>query len=538
MIKAVQPSPSVLSFRALRDASGSASGRSYPPTSVPPPVADSARQTKPRTPEEEKPTVAAPIVILGVPFDNVTTAQTVASIEDMVESRQPHHLVTANVDFLVQSLHDVELHRILTDAHMVLCDGMPLVWASRLLGNPLPERVAGSDLVPLLIETAVRKQYRLFFLGAAPEIAEQAVANLKAKHPQVVIAGHYSPPMASLFEMDHAEICRRIREAKPDLLFVSFGCPKQEKWIAMHYRDLNVPVAVGVGATIDFLAGKVLRAPRWMRATGLEWLFRLAQEPRRLFKRYMRGLWVFTWAIVLQWWRMQLRGVTKRSTPRVNPVKSKKQWQHIVFPKRVDGEVVQQYSLLCANALASANICLLDLQRVRFIDSTGMGLLVRLQRHARIAGRKIILLAPSAEVQSALRLMKLDSFFTIAGSLVAAQQLVDGHRHDGPVLLQPNYFSWKPSIFWQGEITSRNVDEVWKTTSSEFTQRLTRDGRCLIDLSGLQFIDTAGAGMMLRAKKTAHEQGVELVFTGARPAVRNVLQMSKLDSLIVNGGVA
>ncbi|MDB6058296.1 MAG: Anti-sigma-factor antagonist and glycosyl transferase, partial [Verrucomicrobiales bacterium] len=474
MIKAIQPSPSVLSFRALRDATtGPSADHSHtlPPTT--PPGVEKERQVQPNSSEDGKPLVAAPIVILGVPFDNVTTAQTVSLIEDMVESREPHQLVTANVDFLVQSLHDVELHRILTDAHMVLCDGMPLVWASRLLGNPLPERVAGSDLVPLLIETAVRKQYRIFFLGGSPEIAAQAVANLKQKHPQVVIAGHFSPPVANLFEMDHVEICRQIREAKPDLLFVSFGCPKQEKWIAMHYRDLGVPVSVGVGATIDFLAGKVLRAPRWMRGTGTEWLFRLAQEPRRLFKRYMRGLWIFTWAILLQWWRMQLRGVTSRSTPRINPVKNKKQWQHIVFPKRVDADAVRQYSLLCANALASSQTCLLDLQRVRFIDSTGMGLLVRLQRHARIAGRKIILLAPSSAVRSALRLMKVDKFFTIANDQACAQQMINGNRFDGPVLVRPNYYPWKPSIFWQGEITSRNVDEVWKSTSSEFLQRST-----------------------------------------------------------------
>jgi N-acetylglucosaminyldiphosphoundecaprenol N-acetyl-beta-D-mannosaminyltransferase len=461
-----------------------------------------------------------------------------AAIEDMVQSRQAHHLVTANVDFLVQSLRDVELHRILTDAHLVLCDGMPLVWASRILGNPLPERVAGSDLVPLLIQTAVEKQYRLFFLGGSPESTSQAVANLQTKHPNVVIAGHYSPPIASLFEMDHAEICRRIREAKPDLLFVSFGCPKQEKWIAMHYRDLGVPVAVGVGATIDFLAGKVLRAPRWMRATGLEWVFRLVQEPRRLFKRYMLGLWVFTWAIALQWWRMQLRGVTSRTAPRVNPVRNKEHWQHIVFPKRVDNQAVRQYSLLCANALASSPTCLLDMTRVRFIDSTGMGLLVRMQRQARTAGRKIILLAPSPAVRSALRLMKLEKFFTIASDHACAQQMIEAVRSDGPVLLQPNYYPSKPSIFWQGEITSRNVDEVWKSTSSQMVERSTRDRKCLIDLSGLQFIDTAGAGMMLRAKKTAQEQGLNLVFTGIRPEVRNVLELSKVHSFVVGGGMA
>ncbi len=537
MIKAVQPSPSVLSFRALRDVTGPSLGRNQSAPAAPPGV-DDGTQSKASDFEEVKSTVAAPILILGVPFDNVTTAQTVSVIEDMVESRKPNHLVTANVDFLVQSLHDVELHRILTDAQLVLCDGMPLVWASRLLGNPLPERVAGSDLVPLLIETAVRKQFRLFFLGGSSETAAQAVANLKQKHPQVVIAGHYSPPIGNLFEMDHAEICRRIRQAKPDLLFVSFGCPKQEKWIAMHYRDLGVPVSVGVGATIDFLAGKVLRAPRWMRATGAEWLFRLAQEPRRLFKRYMRGLWIFGWAIALQWWRMQLRGVASRSAPRVNPVQNKKQWQHIVFPKRVDGEAVRQYSLLCANALASSQTCLLDLERVRFIDSTGMGLLVRLQRQARIARRKIILLAPSSAVRSALRLMKVDKFFTVANDQACAKQMIDANHFDGPVLVQPNYFPSKPSIFWQGEITSRNVDEVWKSTEGELLLRSNRDRRCFIDISGLHFIDTAGAGMMLRVKKTAQQQGVDLVFTGIRPAVRNVLELSKVDSLIVGGGMA
>src|SRR5690349_14579030 len=196
-----------------------------------------------------------PIAILGVPFDNVTTAETIDLIQRMVASRQPHYLVTANVDFLVQAQEDVELRRIMFDAHLVLCDGTPLVWASRLLGNPLPERVAGADLVPLLMRVAEEKEFRIFFLGATPESAQRAVDNLKLRHPKLVIAGHYSPPFGKLLEMDHDEIRRRITEARPDLLFVSFGCPKQEKWIAMHYLSLGVPVSVGVGATIDFLAG-------------------------------------------------------------------------------------------------------------------------------------------------------------------------------------------------------------------------------------------------------------------------------------------
>src|SRR6266850_2162141 len=125
-----------------------------------------------------------PIAILGVPFDNVTTRETVDRIQRMVSSRQAHYLVTANVDFLVQAQEDVELRRIMFDAHLVLCDGTPLIWASRLLGNPLPERVAGADLVPLLMRVAEEKEYRIFLLGATPESAGQAVDNLKQRHPQ------------------------------------------------------------------------------------------------------------------------------------------------------------------------------------------------------------------------------------------------------------------------------------------------------------------------------------------------------------------
>src|SRR3954470_16695402 len=124
-----------------------------------------------------------PIAILGVPFDNVTTAETIETVDRMVASRQPHHLVTANVDFLVQAQEDVELRRILFDAHLVLCDGTPLVWASRLLGNPLPERVAGADLVPLLVRIAAARNYRLFFLGGTPESTSAAIARIKAEHP-------------------------------------------------------------------------------------------------------------------------------------------------------------------------------------------------------------------------------------------------------------------------------------------------------------------------------------------------------------------
>src|SRR5438132_8621021 len=129
-----------------------------------------------------------PIAILGIPFDNVTISEAVHLIAEMIESRRPHYLATANVDFLVQAQTDVELRRILFDAHLVLCDGTPLVWASRLLGNPLPERVAGSDLVPLLLQVAAERGYRPFFLGSTQEVAEAAISRLRTIHPTLKIA--------------------------------------------------------------------------------------------------------------------------------------------------------------------------------------------------------------------------------------------------------------------------------------------------------------------------------------------------------------
>src|SRR5207302_4204645 len=288
------------------------------------------------------PVHSPPIALLGVPFDNVTMTEAVERIEQMVATRQPHYVVTANVDFLVQALRDVELHRILLDAHLALCDGTPLVWASRLLGNPLPERVAGSDLAPLLIRLAAEKNYRLFLLGASPEANAQAVARLKAHHPALNLVGNYSPPFKPLLEMDHQEIKRRIHATRPDLLFVSFGCPKQEKWIAMHYRSLGVPVTIGVGATIDFLAGRVKRAPHWMQRTGTEWIFRVLQEPRRLFKRYVADLWHFSGAILAQCWEMEWRPATRRCVTLSSSVVVEPTWQRLRTLERLDGRLIRR----------------------------------------------------------------------------------------------------------------------------------------------------------------------------------------------------
>lgn len=472
-----------------------------------------------------------PIAILGVPFDNVTTAETIEAIERMVASRQPHYLVTANVDFLVQAQDDVELRRILFDAHLVLCDGTPLLWASKLLGNPLLERVAGADLVPLLLRVAAEKGYRVFFLGATPDSATRAVENLKKLHPSLVIAGSYSPPFNKLLEMDHEEIQHRILEAKPDLLFVSFGCPKQEKWIAMHYRSLGVPVSAGVGATIDFLAGMVKRAPPWMQRIGVEWVYRLAQEPRRLFRRYAKDLWVFGWKIFAQVWQLQLRS-RKVERPQMSaPVRAEQNWQWINLPEHLDLAAVRDDALLVDQVLADGRHCLLEMDKVKFIDSTGVGLLIRLQKKVRATNRQLVLLAPSPAVRRALSLMRLQNFFAAASDFAAAQQLIEARTREQSNAVELPAVPASNPLLWQGEITAANAKEVWRTTEAHLSSRQRKE--LVIDLSGVRFMDSTGVGVMVRAKKLAQREGVKLAFIHLQPAVENVIQLAQLREFLL-----
>ncbi len=249
-------------------------------------------------------TAKLPVNLLGVPFDNLAFNETLDHIEEMISSRQPHYVATANVDFVVRARRDPRFRRALLGSHLILCDGTPLIWTSRIFGTPLPERVAGSDLVPELVKLAAQKNYRLFFLGTTPEACAQAAANVRKQFPEIVV-DYFSPPFRPLHEMDNDEIAKRIRAAQPDIVFVAFGSPKAEKWMSANYRSLGVPVMIGVGATIDFLAGHVKRAPVWMRRGGLEWIFRLLQEPRRLFKRYMIDLWHFGIALLVELWRVK-----------------------------------------------------------------------------------------------------------------------------------------------------------------------------------------------------------------------------------------
>jgi N-acetylglucosaminyldiphosphoundecaprenol N-acetyl-beta-D-mannosaminyltransferase len=229
------------------------------------------------------------VAVMGLPLANVTADEAVEQIESLILSGGTHQVATANLDFWLNAQNDVHLHRIIAGCSLVLPDGMPLVWISRLLGNPLKERVSGADLVPQLAQLSAKKGYSIYLLGGRDGVAERAKTVLEERYPGVKIVGHYAPPLADLERMDHGDALDRIHAAKPDILLVAFGNPKQEKWIRMHARRSGVPVSIGIGGSLDMLVGDVQRAPGWMQRSGLEWLGRCLQEPSRLLPRYARN---------------------------------------------------------------------------------------------------------------------------------------------------------------------------------------------------------------------------------------------------------
>jgi len=207
-----------------------------------------------------------------------------------LEDRRPHQIVTVNVDFLRLAQSSAAFSAVINGADLAVPDGKPLVLMARYLGLSACERVTGIDLIETAARLSMEHGHSIFLLGGAEGVAEQAKQALEAGFPGAQICGAYSPPPAAYpFPPDlDAEITRRVKAARPDVLFVGFGCPKQDLWIHDHLEALDVPVSVGIGGSFSFLAGLLPRAPLALQRLGLEWLFRLYQEPGRLGRRYLR----------------------------------------------------------------------------------------------------------------------------------------------------------------------------------------------------------------------------------------------------------
>jgi len=228
--------------------------------------------------------------MFGISVAAVTLGEASENFSEMAPKNETRVIFTANVEHIVLMSSNAEFRSAYCGADCVLADGMPLVWFSRLIGDRLPERVTGSDLLPELCRMAQRKSLKVFFLGGKTDVTPKAVENLLKRFPALQVAG-MATPMIDLSdgEFVSSDLVESINRSGADILFVGFGAPKQEIWIARNRQQLQTGIVLAVGGTFDFLAGKTVRAPLWMQKSGFEWLWRLLHEPKRLWRRYLIG---------------------------------------------------------------------------------------------------------------------------------------------------------------------------------------------------------------------------------------------------------
>jgi N-acetylglucosaminyldiphosphoundecaprenol N-acetyl-beta-D-mannosaminyltransferase len=351
-----------------------------------------------------------PLVLFGVPFHNVTFEEAIQWTVDRVRSGKPGVIATANLDFLVLAQTDPELREVLYEADLVIADGFPPVKLAPFFGPSLKGRVTGSDITPMLAARAEKEGISIYGLGAAEGVAMKAMAVLKHRHPALKIAGAWSPPYAPLDKMDHAEILRRLDEAKPDILFTAFGAPKQDKFNHMHVKTWNVPVSIGIGGTLDFIAGVQTRAPVWVQKLQCEWLWRWGTDPKRLTKRYVSNIAFLMRAI---WLTLQLK--LGRNIPATVDPSAPPHWpDHGVSYHEFQG--LETLPSDCSGKVV------IDLRNIEMLRSDEIGALLELSKRA----EKVVLLHAGSKV------WKLWEFSKLTGRLPLAKTCEEALKYFNP----------------------------------------------------------------------------------------------------------
>ncbi|MGB7437274.1 MAG: WecB/TagA/CpsF family glycosyltransferase [Candidatus Acidiferrum sp.] len=239
--------------------------------------------------------------VLGVPIAALQNPDVIAQMEKWIARRErTRYICVANVHVIMEARHDPSFREVLQSADLCIPDGMPLVWIGRSRGHALRKPVCGPDLLIDFCRKTEEAGYAHFFLGGRPGVANKLANKLQCRFPSMRVVGICSPPFRKLTQQEDYEIVERINRAAPDVLWVGLGCPKQERWMREHRDNLRVPVVVGVGQAFDIHSGETARAPLWMRERGLEWLFRLCQEPRRLWRRYLIYNTKFIYALLCE----------------------------------------------------------------------------------------------------------------------------------------------------------------------------------------------------------------------------------------------
>jgi len=496
------------------------------------------------------------IVILGIPVDNLDMDETVDRIFDLIEaSREDGRarlVATVNVDFVVNTLtwrlsrlRHPELIDILRRADLVTPDGMPVIWTSRMLGNPLKERVTGADLVPQLAQEAARRGKSIYFLGGRGDVGRQAARKLQTQFPGLEVAGVDSPFVkiegGALAEepVKDREVVERINRSGADILLIGFGNPKQEIWFERNRSRLQVPVTIGIGGTYEFIVGSVSRAPQWMQKTGLEWVFRITQDPKRLWKRYFVGFFKFGLMILpaIVYYRLKRRKFERRP-PGAQPVHIRDHHtgrpelasiRVIRLPEVLDAQTVEDTRRTLEDEVLASIDPILDFQNVKFIDSSGLGLIVSLWRRARADNKKLSLIEIQASTRRFFELSRtLDVFenrvFDTLGEAVdqIARQAKKLPFYYLEVHRRRDVWLGLYGILDAAQMSNMDIDGIMAVIG---------DRNCLLDLTHLDFVDSSGVVFFLKIQKHAQKTAKACVLFGLQDNVRQMFRITKLDRL-------
>ena len=363
------------------------------------------------------------VSVFGYLFNNYSTPELAAKIMEHVkkDNKILWQIVTVNMDFIDRAKRDEELRYIIKSSNIVTADGMPIIWVSKLFGKPLKERVTGSDLTPILIKEAEKNEVPLFFLGGTIKENEIAIKNLKRDYPKLK-TGNFSPEVKPLLAMENEEILEKIAEIKPKILFLSLGS-KAEKWARMNrdqLEEIGVKAVIGVGATIKFLAGTVNRAPLWMQKNGLEWFYRLMQEPTHLYKRYSRNFVALVAEVVHELWRsseQEFNGIIYNrrifASPIVEDLKiPEKGVLQLKLKNKIQVYHLNKYKKRLHNVIYGDEIqkVEIDFLRVTFLDSAALGYLLRMNQEMSMLGKELKILRISPQLYNLFKFRKLDDF--------------------------------------------------------------------------------------------------------------------------------
>jgi N-acetylglucosaminyldiphosphoundecaprenol N-acetyl-beta-D-mannosaminyltransferase len=496
------------------------------------------------------------IIVLGVPLDSLNFAETVTAIFAMLDDykldKRPRLVATANVDFIVNTLtwrcnktRHPELLDILRRADLVVADGMPVVWASKFLGTPLKERVAGSDLVPGLAAATKSRPLSIYFLGGREDIGSRAAGLLQEKYPNLRIAGVDSPfvhidgeALGDSLETDRT-IVDRINRSHPDILFIALGNPKQEIWFNRNRFRLQVPVSIGVGGTFEFVAGTVKRAPRWMQKSGLEWVHRIIQDPWRLWKRYLVDFYKFGLLLLpaifnYRFSRWRQRAFNPQRTDRnVNsplPIKLDAEiFRVISLPPKLDATQITNIRKEFDAALESSQDLILDFSQVVFIDSSGLGQLIKCWRQSQTKTKGFFLISVDQKVKRFFELNRLwdlfrdltyDNIEEISG---ASNRLKTLPAFYFIIETRPQY----TLLTLNGRL---DAAAMAKLDVSSLLPRVGSD-HVIINLANLDFVDSSGLSLFLKIHKHSIGAGKSCILCGMTPVVRQIFLITRLNQL-------